>query len=105
MGNTFRGIVLPEDLDTAENSIQEQITENQYNLDYSKGGQSRCVEDYGHFVYSELDKDIFYVFVGDTTGKSNFHRKYRSGRNNGMNAHLPKPLNVDHLLELMLDMI
>lgn len=74
-GNSFRGIVHPDDLEAVERSIQEQIAENQYDLDYveyriiQKGGQIRWVEDYGHFVHSELTGDIFYVFVGDATEK------------------------------------
>lgn len=74
-GNSFRGIVHPEDLEAVENSIREQIAENQYDLDYveyriiQKDGQIRWVEDYGHFVHSELTGDIFYVFAGDATEK------------------------------------
>ena len=55
-GNSFRGIVHPDDLEAVEKSIQEQIAHSQYDLDYveyriiQKGGGIRWVEDYGHFV-------------------------------------------------------
>lgn len=74
-GNTFPGIVHPEDLDAVEASIQEQISHSQYDLDYveyriiQKNGEIRWVEDYGHFIHSDFAGDIFYVFVGDATEK------------------------------------
>lgn len=73
-GNSFRGIVHPDDLAAVEKSIQEQIADSRYDLDYveyrivRKDGQIRWVEDYGHFVRSEIG-DLFCVFVGDATEK------------------------------------
>lgn len=74
-GNSFRGIVHPEDLETVEESIWEQIAKSQYDLDYveyriiQKGGEVRWVEDYGHFIRSDVLGDVFCVFVGDATEK------------------------------------
>lgn len=74
-GNSFRGMVLPEDLDAVEKSIQRQIASSQYDLDYveyrvrRRDGQVRWLEDYGHFVRSEPMGGLFYVFVGDATEK------------------------------------
>ncbi len=74
-GNSFRGIVHPEDLEAVEESIWEQISQDQHHLDYveyriiQKGGQIRWIEDYGHFIHSKMSGDIFYVFVGDATEK------------------------------------
>ncbi len=76
-GNSFKGIVHPEDLDAVEKSIQEQIASSQYDLDYveyriiCKDGQIRWLEDYGHFMHSESAGDLFYVFVSDATEKHN----------------------------------
>ncbi len=73
-GNSFRGIVHPDDLEAVEESIAEQIRHSQYDLDYveyriiQRGGAIRWVDDYGHFVHSD-EGDIFYVFVGDATEK------------------------------------
>ena len=74
-GNSFRGIVHPEDLEAVEKSIKEQIAQSQYDLDYveyrivRKDGVIRWLDDYGHFVHSESVGDVFYVFVGDATEK------------------------------------
>lgn len=76
-GNSFKGIVHPDDLEAVEKSIYEQIQHNQDDLDYVEyriirtDGQIRWLEDYGHFVRSETLGDIFYVFVGDATEKRN----------------------------------
>lgn len=73
--NSFRGLVHPDDLDQVEESIWEQISASQYDLDYveyrirRKDGAIRWIEDYGHFVHSDKVGDIFYVFLGDATEK------------------------------------
>jgi len=57
--NSFQGIVYPEDLDEVEQSIKEQISASQHDLDYveyriiRKDGSLRWIEDYGHYIYSE----------------------------------------------------
>ncbi len=76
-GNSFRGMVHHDDLEAVEKSINEQISNSQYNLDYveyrivRKDGTIRWLADYGHFIHSESAGDIFYVFVGDATEKKN----------------------------------
>lgn len=78
-GNSFMGLVHPEDLGAVEQSIAEQIASSQYDLDYveyriiRKDGEIRWIEDYGHFVRTESIGDIFYVFLGDATEKRNRH--------------------------------
>ncbi len=72
-GNSFRGIVHPDDLVAVEESIWQQISNSRYDLDYvefriiQKDGSIRWLDDYGHFIRSESMGDIFYVFVGDAT--------------------------------------
>ncbi len=74
-GNSFRGIVHPDDLEKVEKSIWEQISRSKHDLDYveyriiQKDGNIRWIEDYGHFIRSETFGNIFYVFVGDATEK------------------------------------
>jgi len=74
-GNSFKGIVHPDDLEDVEKSIKEQIAQSRYELDYveyriiQKGGEIRWVDDYGHFVHSNYAGDVFYVFIGDATDK------------------------------------
>ncbi len=73
-GNSFRGIVHPDDYERVEESIRIQIEDSQYDLDYveyriiRKDGEIRWIEDYGHFIHSGAG-DIFYVFAGDATEK------------------------------------
>lgn len=72
-GNSFRGIVHPEDWDEVDKSIREQIRDSKYNLDYveyriiRKDGTVRWVEDYGHFAHTSMYGDVFYVFIEDAT--------------------------------------
>lgn len=74
-GNSFQGFVHPDDLDTVERSIREQVADSQYDLDYveyrvrRKDGEILWVEDYGHFIQSDAAGGIFYVFIGDATEK------------------------------------
>ncbi len=74
-GGTFPGLVHPEDVETAEQSIAHQIHACGNDLDYveyrivRKDGSIRWIEDYGHFVHTERYGDLFYVFVEDATEK------------------------------------
>ena len=74
-GNTFSGMVHPDDLAEVEKSIAEQIAASSDNLDYveyritDKNGVTRWVEDYGHFVPRENAADVYYVFISDATDK------------------------------------
>ena len=74
-GNSFRGLVHPDDLDEVETSIQAQISASRHDLDYveyrirRRDGAIRWIEDYGHFVRSKAMGDIFYVFLVDATEK------------------------------------
>lgn len=76
-GNTFRGMVHYDDLKEVEKSINEQIANSKYNMDYveyriiRKDGTIRWLEDYGHYIHNESAGDVFYVFVGDATEKKN----------------------------------
>lgn len=78
-GNSFLGLVYPEDLEEVEKSIEEQISHSQYDLDYveyritRKDGEIRWVEDYGHFIQSQTLGNIFYTFIADATEKKNRH--------------------------------
>ena len=72
-GNSFRGIVHPDDLERVESYISHQIASDFQGLDYveyrivRKGGEICWVEDFGHLVHDETEGDIFYVFVSDIT--------------------------------------
>ena len=73
-GNTFRGMVHPEDFDTIQNSIDEQIADHANNyMDYvvyriiRKDGVVRWVDDYGHYTTLPGFGDVYYVFISDIT--------------------------------------
>lgn len=74
-GNTFHGMVHPDDVEKVEDSIWEQISYGHTGLDYieyrirRKDGEVRWIEDYGYFIRSELAGNVFCVFVSDATQK------------------------------------
>ena len=75
-GNTFRGMVHPDDVKAIQASIDQQIANsNNDNLDYveyrilRKDGSVRWVDDYGHFAQFPGYGDVYYVFIGDITDK------------------------------------
>ena len=72
-GNSFRGIVHPDDLERVESYIAHQIANDLQALDYveyrivRKDGEICWVEDFGHLVHDDTEGDIFYVFISDIT--------------------------------------
>lgn len=73
VGNSFRGMVHPDDLERVEREISEQIADSEKKIDYveyriiRKDGEVRWITDCGH-LYSVNNKDgIFYVFIYDVT--------------------------------------
>ena len=72
VGNSFCGIVHPDDFTRVQRSIGQQITEDN-NIDYveyrikAKDGTIKYVKDYGRFVKTKNYGDIFYVFLNDIT--------------------------------------
>lgn len=91
-GNSFRGIVHPDDLEWVEESIARQIASDPRGLDYveyriiQKDGSVRWVEDFGHFVHSESEGDIFYVFISDITERMQERDKERISHQKMMDA-------------------
>ncbi len=74
-GNTFKGIVHPDDLERVEWEIEQQIENSDRNMDYISyriiraDGEVRWLDDIGHLEVSEdgSDPEFFYVFVADIT--------------------------------------
>ena len=73
-GNTFRGMVHPEDYEAVAASIDEQIgADEKEKLDYveyriiRRDGSVRWVDDYGHYATLPDYGDVFYVFISDIT--------------------------------------
>ncbi len=76
-GNTFRGLVYPEDYEEIQSSIEAQIADeaNMENIDaveyriIRKDGEIRWVDDYGHFAEMPGYGKVYYVFISDITDK------------------------------------
>ena len=74
-GFTFRGMLLPEDYDAIQKSIELQISADEDKMDtveyriLRKDGTVRWVDDYGHFTETEAYGGIYYVFISDITEK------------------------------------
>lgn len=73
VGNSFRGMVHPEDVDRIEQEITEQIRNSSERMDYieyriiRKDGEVRYINDWGHLETSEEDNKLFYVIIKDVT--------------------------------------
>ena len=74
-GYTFKGMLYPDDYEKVSGSIVDQIEKSQGNLDYveyrivRKDGKVRWLDDYGHYVNSDVYGGLFYVFISDITEK------------------------------------
>lgn len=74
-GNSFRGIVHPDDFDDVQKKITDHISNSLgavNNVNYRiirKDNEIRWIEDYRYYSHSETADDVYYVFVSDTTEK------------------------------------
>jgi len=104
-GNTFRGMVHPDDRDAIEESIYAQVEASQYDLDYveyriiRKDGTVRWLEDCGHYVHRRELGDIFYVFLWDATEKHERQLAEREDLIQNYNAER-ESINQEHLRRL-----
>lgn len=69
-GNSFKGIVHPDDYERVVNCINSQIANSRNNnfdsVDYriiTKNGNVYNVHDYGHLVKNEYNEEVYYVFL------------------------------------------
>lgn len=69
-GNSFKGIVHPDDYERVVSSINRQIANSVNNnfdsVDYrirTKNGNEFLVHDYGHLVKNEYNEEVYYVFL------------------------------------------
>ena len=72
-GNTFKGIVHPDDYEKVDASINQQVKSHSKEMDYveyriiRKDGSIRWVDDFGRLAHSRAYGDVFYVFIRDIT--------------------------------------
>ena len=85
-GFNFRGIVHPEDYEKISASIKKQVNESRFEPDFleyriiRKDGQTRWVEDYGHYAESDVYQGLYYVFLSDITDKRLQHESDKALR-------------------------
>ena len=88
-GNSFRGMVHPEDYEKIQSSINEQISQpsNRRSMDYvvyriiRKDGAVRWVDDYGHFASLPGYGEVYYVFIEDITENRMAEEEKEKARN------------------------
>ena len=72
-GNTFKGMLHPEDYEKVTSSVNDQIRANNTNIDHveyriiRKDGAVRWIDDYGHYTETDNYGGIYYVFIADIT--------------------------------------
>ncbi len=72
-GNTFKGMLHPDDYAAVTNSVNDQIRMSSENMDHveyriiRKDGAVRWVDDYGHYTQTDNYGGIYYVFIADIT--------------------------------------
>ena len=106
-GDSFRGMVHPDDYEAVQAFIEKQIEDpGNNNLDYveyriiRKDGAIRWIDDYGHFTNLPGYGPVFYVFVNDITEKHHAseddHRRIKvyEGMNDQFNAMADESLTV-----------
>lgn len=74
VGNSFRGIVHPDELEAVEETIRKQqfsTKDNENHTDYvryrivCKDGSEKWVDDFGRLVHDNTFGDVYYVFLLD----------------------------------------
>ena len=83
-GNSFKGMVHPEDYDKIQNEIQSQTMTIEKRHDYvryriiAKTGEVRYIEDFGHLLHGEHGKSYFYVYIVDIDKNEYLNRSRNS---------------------------
>lgn len=83
-GNSFSGMVHPDDVEKIQNDITSQTFNSEKKHDYvryrilTKKGSTRYVEDFGHLLHGAGGKKFFYVFIVDVDKDEYFNRSRNS---------------------------
>lgn len=74
-GFNFRGMVHPDDYEWVSKSIKSQVKDSRSDLDFveyriiRKDGETRWIDDYGHYMEADVYNGLYYVFISDITDK------------------------------------
>ena len=103
-GNSFKGMVHPEDLEKIENDIMAQTFTSEKRHDYvryrieTKQGKIRYIEDFGHLLHGKDGRKYFYVYIVDV----NKDEYYNRNRNSFAESHIVSMnQNADRLTGLL----
>ena len=83
-GNSFTGMVHPEDLQKIENQIQAQTVFGEKRHDYvryrivTKQGDTKYIEDFGHLLHASDGKSYYYVYIVDVDRNEFLNRNRNS---------------------------
>lgn len=83
-GNSFRGMVHPEDLEKVESNILAQTFNSGKRHDYvryriiTKQGTVRYMEDFGHLVHDKAGNAYYYVYIIDVEKEEYYNRNLNS---------------------------
>lgn len=81
VGNSFHGMVHPDDLERVQNEIKTQTFSSEKQHDYvryrivTKQGETRYVEDFGHLLHGAAGQKYFYVYIVDVD-KDEFYNSH-----------------------------
>ncbi len=84
VGNSFKGMVYPEDYAKIQNDINAQTFGIEKKHDYvryrivTKQGEVRYVEDFGHLLHGSDGKKYFYVYIVDVNKDEYYNRNRNS---------------------------
>ena len=87
-GNTFKGMVLPEDYDETKRTVDyliehaDNLTGHVVHRIKRKDGKIRKVDEYGHLIHTDDYGDVVFVFTIDVT-------EYNYGKNNAEEMENP----------------
>lgn len=103
-GNSFRGMVHPEDWEKIESDIMSQTFNSKKRHDYvryritTKQGTLRYIEDFGHLLHGKGGTEVFYVYIVDVDKDEYYNR----GRNSFAESQiLSMNRNSDRLTGLL----
>ena len=82
-GNSFKGMVHPDDLVLVERNISSQI-QKENDTDYieyriiCRDGSEKYVRDYGRFVHTKEYGDVYFVFIHDVTNNKLIYEREKN---------------------------
>ncbi len=104
-GNSFRGLVHPEDVDAVQRSIRAHLAdESGQNMDFAEyrvlrqDGSVRWINGFGHFAQMPGYGGVYYVFITDIT------EKHRIEAENRQRAGVIEGLSVNYGSIFLLDL-